>query len=263
MTEAGFIVKTAVLLAWLLLLFTLERVFPSASQPEYDDGRFGWQRLCRNAGLWLTGGAASVMVVVPVSVWATSLAIFQRPEWWSGSWGLVLDILLLDCWIYWWHRSNHYFPLLWRFHEVHHLDHFLDTTTGLRFHFGELMLSAVVRAVLVILFALPLTSILVFEALVLVSTLFHHSNLRLPARTERVLSWIVVTPSIHWIHHHAVRCDTDSNYASVFSWWDRIFATRSATSRTPSMPIGVEGRAERNLPGLLIHPLFRPKDKLV
>lgn len=254
--ESEFFVKTIVLSVWLLGLFVFERVIPSDSKPAHDDGRFGWRRLLRNGGLWLTAGVTSAMIALPVSIWATSLAIFHRPQWWGSGWELAVDILLLDCWIYWWHRSNHYFPWLWRFHEVHHLDHFLDTTTGLRFHFGELLLSAGVRALLIIALAIPLTSILIFEALVLASTLFHHSNLRVHHRLEQILSYVMVTPSIHWIHHHAKRCDTDSNYATIFSWWDRIFATRSATKRTSSMPIGVEHRPERTLPKLLIHPLF-------
>ena len=76
-----------------------------------------------------------------------------------------LDLLLLDCWIYWWHRINHRLPLLWRFHEVHHLDEMLDTTSALRFHFGEVVLSSFVRAGLIFMLAMPLASVVVFEVL--------------------------------------------------------------------------------------------------
>jgi sterol desaturase/sphingolipid hydroxylase (fatty acid hydroxylase superfamily) len=101
---------------------------------------------------------------------------------------------------------------------------------------------------------LKLESILAFETLVLISAIFHHSNLRLPPALEKALSFVVVTPSIHWVHHHAVRADTDSNYSTVLSLWDRLFASRSRTPRTPTMPIGVEGRREENLGGLLMLP---------
>jgi sterol desaturase/sphingolipid hydroxylase (fatty acid hydroxylase superfamily) len=104
---------------------------------------------------------------------------------------------------------------------------------------------------------MPLASVVVYETLLLLATIFHHSNVKLPRPFERALSFAVVTPSIHWVHHHAVRRDTDSNYATVLSIWDHIFRSRSATKRTPEMPIGVEGRHDEELPQLLILP-FRP-----
>ncbi len=149
-------------------------------------------------------------------------------------------------------------PLLWRFHAVHHLDRFLDASSALRFHFGEVALSCLVRAALILLLGFPLVSVLVFETLVLLAAVFHHSNLRLPARLEGPLSWLLVTPSIHWVHHHRVRRDTDSNYATLLSLWDRLFGSRSATRRSAAMEIGVEGQSEETVPTLLLRP-FRPR----
>jgi sterol desaturase/sphingolipid hydroxylase (fatty acid hydroxylase superfamily) len=147
-------------------------------------------------------------------------------------------------------------PFLWRFHAVHHLDETLDATTALRFHFGEVALSAVVRAVVIFLLAMPLSSVLVFEILIAVATIFHHSNLKLPPRFERLLSFLMVTPSIHWIHHHAVRADTDSSYATVLSLWDRLFGSRSRTVRTPGLQIGVEGVRDLTVLRLLARPFL-------
>ncbi|MGH6886301.1 MAG: sterol desaturase family protein, partial [Geminicoccales bacterium] len=141
---------------------------------------------------------------------------------------------------------------------VHHLDRFLDSTSAVRFHFGEVLLSAGARALVILAVGFPFPSILVFEALLLCATIFHHSNLRLPAAIERALSRLIITPSIHWVHHHAVRTDTDSNYGTLFSVWDRLLRTRSPTVRTPTMPIGVEAKAERTLPALLARP-FRAR----
>ncbi len=253
--EESAALKTGVLLVWFGLLFALERLRPVVPWPAAD-GWFGWRRLARNGGIAVVTMATSMLVVVPVSVWAASLSLGLRPNWWSGPLGLALDLLLLDFWIYWWHRANHQVPLLWRFHEVHHLDHVLDTTSAVRFHFGELLLSTGVRAVVIVGVGIPWTSVLVFELLVLVSALFHHSNLALPGWLERRLSWIVVTPSIHWVHHHAVRRDTDSNYATILSLWDPLFGTRSATRRTPALPIGVEGEPERSLVALIGRPFL-------
>ena len=133
----------------------------------------------------------------------------------------------------------------------------LDTTTALRFHFGEVILSSLVRAAVIFVLAVPLSSVIVFEVMVLVSALFQHSNLRLPKAFERALSWFIVTPSIHWVHHHAVRADTDSNYSTVLSVWDRLFGSRSLTRRTAEMPIGVEKRPEKDVLGLILRPFRR------
>ena len=94
--------------------------------------------------------------------------------------------------------------------------------------------------------------------MVLAAAGFHHSNLKLPPRLERALSWVVVTPSIHWVHHHRIHRDTNSNYATILSLWDRVFRSRSPTRRTAEMEIGVEGREEEPLLMLLSRP-FRPR----
>lgn len=246
---------------WFALLLVAERLWPAAIPP--DAARFpgpGWRRLLSNGGLWLMNVGLSLLIVLPLTQAAAT--VFPalgawRPGWWSGMPGLLLDLLLLDFLIYWWHRANHVAPLLWRFHEVHHRDEFLDASSAVRFHFGEVALSALVRAAIMIPLGLKLESILAFETLVLIAAIFHHSNLRLPPAFEKALSFVVVTPSIHWVHHHAVRADTDSNYSTVLSLWDRLFASRSRTPRTPAMPIGVEGRCEENLGGLLLLPFKR------
>jgi sterol desaturase/sphingolipid hydroxylase (fatty acid hydroxylase superfamily) len=168
-----------------------------------------------------------------------------------------LDLLALDLWIYFWHRANHVIPFLWRFHEVHHLDEALDTSTGFRFHFGEVVISAAVRSGLIWLVSMPLQSVIVFETILAVVTLLQHSNLRIPSRLEQALSKVIVTPRLHWVHHRALRSDTDSNYSSILSIWDILFGSRSATRRFDGMPLGVEGRKEEPLVKLIGHPFWR------
>ncbi|HYC03909.1 MAG TPA: sterol desaturase family protein [Azospirillaceae bacterium] len=244
------LLKALLVGGWFALFFALERLAPAAVPPE--EAR-GWRRLGRNAALWLGNSALSLAFVLPVSAWATSQGIGWRPGWWSGWTGLALDLLVLDCWIYWWHRAAHGVPMLWRFHRVHHLDRFLDTTTGVRFHAGEVALAALVRALVILAFGIPLASVLLFETLVLLAALFQHSNLRLPPRLERALSWVVVTPSLHWMHHHADRADTDSTYALGLSVWDRLFRSRAKGVRTADMELGI-GRPDEPLPRLLTEP---------
>ena len=232
----------------LVVLLIVERLFPVAR------ALGGVSRVAKNLSLGGLNAIVSWAVVVPVSALAAQWAVGWRPVMWAGWPGLLLDIVILDLWIYWWHRANHEVPLLWRFHQVHHLDEFLDASSALRFHFGEVLLSSLVRAAVIFVAGVPLASVIVFETLIALVTMFHHSNLRLPPWLERPLSFIMVTPSIHWVHHHALRADTDSNYSTLLSLWDRLFASRSRTRRTPQMPIGVEGQKDEELAGLLTRP---------
>jgi sterol desaturase/sphingolipid hydroxylase (fatty acid hydroxylase superfamily) len=253
----------ALLIGSVLLVFVVyERLRPAAGGPLLlrigQATRAAWLRLWRNLSLFGINAALSPLIVVPITIFAADHSLGLRPGWWQGWLGLGLDILLLDLWIYWWHRANHELPFLWRFHSVHHLDETLDTTSALRFHFGEVVLSALVRGVVIVAFDLPLASVLLFEGIVLASAIFHHSDAKLPPRLEASLARVVITPSIHWVHHHAIRKDTDSNYGTLFSFWDRLFRSASPTKRWADMPIGVEGLRDRPLIRLITMPLRSP-----
>ncbi len=252
--------KTVVLAIWFALFFLLERWRPAAKLPiALASGRQPkLMRLGRNGGLFVLNSVLSLAVIVPITAFANDLALGLRPEWWSGALGLGLDLLVLELFIYWWHRANHEVPFLWRFHEIHHLDETLDTTSAFRFHFGEVFLSAVARGVVVVVLTIPVTAVILFETVLLLAALFHHSNVRLPQRFEKLLSLVFITPAIHWVHHHAVRADTDSNYGTLFSFWDRLFRSRSHSARGVDMPIGVEREEERPLPQLVVRP-FLPR----
>ena len=233
-------------------LLLAERLWPSAPRKK------GIGRIVSNFSLAGINGVLSPLLIVPITVYAATQAPGWRPGFLSGGWGLALDLLLLDFWIYVWHRLAHRVPFLWRFHEVHHLDEFLDVSSAVRFHFGEVILSAFARGAFVFLTDVSWQSVLVFDGLVLLFAAFHHSNVALPPRLERALRLVIVTPSHHWVHHHNIQADTDSNYATVLTLWDRLFRSWSPTPRTPDMPIGTQGRKEKPLPGLLMRPLSPP-----
>jgi sterol desaturase/sphingolipid hydroxylase (fatty acid hydroxylase superfamily) len=251
--------KAMIIGVWLALFFILERLSPaSAWKPTNPQQQFSQLRhLTQNTSLWLLNALISPLILLSVTAWAVNLhpsgpsvALFQA----FGEYRIFIDLLLLDLWIYGWHRLNHRLPWLWRFHQVHHLDQQLDATSALRFHPGEVVLSALFRLPVILVFAMPLSSILVFEILVAVAAIFHHANLRLPGRVENALAAVVITPSIHWVHHHAVRADTDSNYGTLLSCWDRVFRSRSATLRSGAMVLGVEGLTENRLLKLILLP---------
>jgi sterol desaturase/sphingolipid hydroxylase (fatty acid hydroxylase superfamily) len=160
----------------------------------------------------------------------------------------MIGFVLMDWAYYWWHYAMHAVPLLWRFHNVHHTDLDLDVTTAARFHFGEIIASVPFRVIVVVLFGIAPVTLLVFEILFESASLFHHSNWRLPLALERRLNRVIVTPRMHGIHHSIVRCETDSNWGTIFSWWDRLHRTLRVDLRQDELEIGVAPyRDEREL----------------
>jgi sterol desaturase/sphingolipid hydroxylase (fatty acid hydroxylase superfamily) len=151
----------------------------------------------------------------------------------------LLTFLILDYSNYLWHVLNHKLSLLWRFHIVHHSDPDLDVTTAIRFHFGELIGSVFYRGAFVFLSGATPLNVLVYEILFEGATQFHHSNLRLPYKTEKILSKVIVTPRMHGIHHSNIRQEADSNYAVIFSFWDRLHNTILLNVPQDKVVIGV------------------------
>lgn len=156
---------------------------------------------------------------------------------------LVAEILILDLYLYFWHRLNHKTRFLWRFHQFHHLDPFLDVTTALRFHPCEIFLSQFFNFAFVVIFALAIgttpLALVVFQSLVTAFSLFHHSNIKLPQRLETKLSKVIVTPRHHQNHHSWFLEETDSNYGVIFSIWDRLLGTKTAHCLPEQITIGV------------------------
>jgi len=221
------------------LLFVWERRAPlrRSRRPQRE-------RLLVNAGIAVLAFAAAILLVRPVA-----LAVLQRAS--AASFGFVhvlpmgpaaqfvLSFLLMDLTFYWWHVANHRVPFLWRFHNVHHIDPDLDASTAFRFHAGEVALSTVFRVVQVSAIGLSAWTFAVYELVFQANTLFHHSNVRLPIRIERLLNLVMVTPRMHGIHHSQVHRETDSNYSVVFSWWDRLHRTVRLDVPQSEIVIGV------------------------
>lgn len=151
----------------------------------------------------------------------------------------VAGVLLLDYTLWWWHWANHALPLLWRFHLVHHVDRDLDASTAVRFHFGEMSLSVFYRMAQVRLLGVDRATISTWQTLLLVSIFFHHSNLRLPAAVERRLVRWIVTPRMHGIHHSDYATETNSNWSSLVSWWDRLHGTMRLDIDQDALEIGI------------------------
>ncbi len=138
---------------------------------------------------------------------------------------LLFQILCLDLFMYGWHRINHVIPWLWSFHRFHHLDQRMNLTTALRFHVVELLLSYAFRLMVFPLLGFSLTAIVLYSLLFFPVVMLHHSNIAIREKVDLFIRHVIVTPRMHRIHHSQKKLETNSNYSSVFPWWDRIFHT--------------------------------------
>ncbi len=152
---------------------------------------------------------------------------------------MILGFMLMDLTMYYWHFLNHKIPLLWRFHNVHHVDPDLDVTTSMRFHVIEIAYSGIFRLVQISLIGLDPVIYICYEVAFQCNTFFHHSNIKLPIQIERILNVIIVTPRMHGIHHSDYQNETDRNYGVVFSFWDHLHRTIKLNIAQENINIGV------------------------
>jgi sterol desaturase/sphingolipid hydroxylase (fatty acid hydroxylase superfamily) len=205
-----------------------------------------------NLGLAALNSLA-VRVVVPLGAFGMALLARDR-GWgllnhvWLPAWLAVgLACLALDLVIYIQHRLFHAVPWLWRLHLVHHADLDFDATTGVRFHTIEILLSMAIKMAVVAALGAPALSVLIFEVLLNVTSLFNHGNVRLPLWLDRAFRLMVVTPEMHRVHHSVIPQETNSNFGFNLPWWDYLFGTyRAQPARGhEGMTIGLEQPREQ------------------
>jgi sterol desaturase/sphingolipid hydroxylase (fatty acid hydroxylase superfamily) len=198
---------------------------------------------------WARQHQLGLLYLVKLPVWAHALGA----------------IVLLDAWTYLWHRLNHRVPFLWRFHRMHHSDPRMDVTTASRFHLGEIFFSSVLRIPLIPLLGIQFGELLLYEILLLVIVQLHHANVVFPGWLERGLRAFIVTPVMHKVHHSRWQPETDSNYSSLLSVWDRVFRSFRLRDDPHTIQFGLNGfdRPDRQaLLGLLRTPLDEaPRDR--
>lgn len=171
---------------------------------------------------------------------------------------ILASFVLLDAATYWWHRLNHHVPFLWRFHRMHHSDPAVDVTTAARFHFGEIVFSSILRLAFIPLFGIPIEAIILFDVIQLPVIAFHHANIGLPSAVDRLLCLFVVTPFMHKVHHSREKNETDSNYSSILSIWDRVFGSFVERGDCRGIRFGLtslEADAFQSIMGLLRTPI--------
>jgi sterol desaturase/sphingolipid hydroxylase (fatty acid hydroxylase superfamily) len=201
-------------------------------------------------------------VVVAASVSGSRFGVLNR-AWLPLALRWVATILILDLAQYWIHRTFHRFGVLWRVHEVHHSDPDFDVSTGARFHPLEVVSTEAVYLGIVALLAPPAEAVFAGGLASMVLNFFEHANASLPTGLERILRAVVITPSLHRIHHSADVADHSRNYGQIFSWWDGLFGTylEHPAAGEERLITGVEGLQNEDSLGLLFmigEPFRRP-----
>jgi sterol desaturase/sphingolipid hydroxylase (fatty acid hydroxylase superfamily) len=168
------------------------------------------------------------IVIVRLSDWCQAHS-FGIVHWTKANigWSVLIGVLALDFSSWWVHWVMHRQPLLWRFHLIHHSDSKVDVTTGLRHHPGDSMLRGVFFILFIFISGAPMYAVMIYQTLVVAFTAFTHANISLPVAIDKWLSYLLISPNMHKVHHHRLQPYTDTNYGAVFSIWDRLLGTFS------------------------------------
>jgi len=225
-------------------------------------GRF---RRWRTHGLFFIANLAVarllslVVAVSAAALWAEQyrFGLLYLTEWhWLAEASLAFVLLDFAVWLQHW--AMHRFSVLWRMHAVHHSDRDLDVTTALRFHPFELVVSTLYKSAIVGLLGVPLLVALAFELWLNANALFNHSNIRLPARMDRLIRFLLVTPDMHGVHHSVRADDQRHNYGFAMSLWDRLLRTyRIQSPSGPKHAIGLSDVQDER-PACVVWSLKQP-----
>lgn len=254
------------MLAGLLLLFLWESLHPFYAHFHgsfKDRGKHAVRNLVMGA---LNSTLVAIVFVglwFAASVWADEyrFGFLHQLQDWSGMPGWVHAlgaVLLFDVWSYIWHRMNHEIPFFWRFHRVHHSDPTMDVTTANRFHIGEIFFSSLFRILLIALLGIYLWELVLYETLMFAVVQFHHSDIDIPADMDQALRTLIVSPNMHRVHHSRWRPETDSNYSSLFSFWDRMARTFRLNPNPKNIELGLDEfdkEEDQKVSGMLKTPL--------
>lgn len=188
------------------------------------------------------------------------LQMFAMPFWLY----VVLGVLLLDfIGAYLAHWVEHRIKPLWMVHLVHHSDHHVDTTTANRHHPLESLVRFTFTLLAVFLLGTPIGVVMLYQSLSVVLSQFNHANIKLPNKLDVWLSYVLVTPHMHKVHHHYVLPYTDSNFGNIFAIWDRLLGTYINLAAS-EIVYGVDvfpNEAENSRVGSLLKQPFQPYQK--
>lgn len=232
--------RTAILMGGLLLLWIIEGMAPRF---RFSNNRY------RHAGTNLFFTLTTVIVntglaflIVKASRWTSDnqfglLYLVRLPLWLHT----LLALLMLDfigAWLIHW--VQHKIAWLWQFHKIHHIDTHIDATTALRHHPVESLLRVIALLVAIVTMGIPFWMVMLYQSLSVLLSQFNHANIHLPQWLDNALSWIIVSPDMHKVHHSRYQPETDANYANIFSIWDRLLGTFVKVPDTLAIQYGLD-----------------------
>jgi sterol desaturase/sphingolipid hydroxylase (fatty acid hydroxylase superfamily) len=135
---------------------------------------------------------------------------------------------------------------MWRFHIIHHCDSYVDTTTANRHHPIESVFRAVFTVLAVVITGAPVWLLLLYQFLSVFASQFSHANISLPRWLDDAISWIIVSPNMHKVHHHRTQPLTDTNYGNIFSCWDRLFGTYTRIEDMNTLRYGIDNYTDES-----------------
>jgi sterol desaturase/sphingolipid hydroxylase (fatty acid hydroxylase superfamily) len=199
-----------------------------------------------NSGLWVLNAAILGVVCAgctcTVSRWASGAGVGLLNQGVVSAWvAIPASVLGMDLVSYFWHRANHLLSFLWRFHQAHHSDPDYTVTTALRFHPGELLLALPVRLLAVVALGVPIAGVIVFEVIFAFANFCEHGNIDIPLEVERPLGGVFITPALHRQHHSRKARLLDTNYGTIFSFWDRLLGSYRENRSNVVVDTGLPG----------------------
>lgn len=167
------------------------------------------------------------ILIVKLSDWCKS-SQFGLVHWFNVGTvaSILISFLVLDFFGGWLvHITEHKIPFLWRFHVIHHADNNVDVTTGLRHHPIESIVRGIFFFMGIVVSGAPMYAVMIFQTILIIATAFTHANIKLPQLIDKLISYVLISPNMHKVHHHYKQPFTDSNYGAILSIWDRLLGT--------------------------------------
>lgn len=253
--------RTVILVGGLILLWIIEGVFPRFY---FRGNRY------RHAGINLFFTLTTAVVnlglaflIVKAADWTSRtqfglLYLLTLPTWAHA----IIALLMMDfIGAYLIHLVQHKIAWMWHFHKIHHIDTAVDTTTALRHHPVESIFRVLALFTAIITMGVPIWMVMAYQTISVFMSQFNHANIHLPKWLDNALSWIIVSPDMHKVHHSHYQPETDTNYANIFSIWDRLFGTFKKVKDTTTLVYGLDEYREDKYEGigaLLKAPFDKP-----